>query len=85
MSVVETHRVEGRDVYVVREDLETPFPDCNNSKMRGARALLERAQADGWPAIGTTNTSISRLGWGVSALCAEMGLTHYDVSYRLKE
>jgi len=77
--IVETHKLGGRNVYVVREDLSSPWPGPNFSKVRGVYSYLARLRAAGVCRVASVDTSISRCGWGVSYVCQELGMTHYNV------
>ena len=76
--VIEQHDVQGHTVTVVRDDLCCPWPGPNNAKMRGLELLLEKARQAGHTTVVSVNTNISRLGWGVSWMTRQMGMTHID-------
>lgn len=77
--VVEQHSVRGVPVLVVRDDLCSPFPGPNFSKIRGIYEHLRRKAEDGVRVVVSQDTSISRCGWAVSYVCHELGLTHYNI------
>lgn len=75
---VEKYKVKDKEVYVVRDDLGTPFPAPNNSKIRGLSLILQKLKEDGIKTVASQDTRISRIGWGVSYLCKHMDLIHYN-------
>lgn len=75
---VEKFKVEDKEIYVVRDDLCSLFPGPNFSKIRGLHRKLEKLHKAGVKAVASQDTSISRCGWGVSALCQQFDLKHYN-------
>lgn len=78
ISKIEKYRVFDDDIFVIREDLCSPFPAPNNSKVIGLEQKLETLRKEGHHVIATQNTRISRLGWGISWLSKKFDLVHYD-------
>lgn len=76
---VESHTLCGLPVYVVRDDLCSPFPGPNFSKVRGVYARLRHLAEEGTTTVSSQDTGISRVGWGVSWLCRQLGLRHINV------
>jgi hypothetical protein len=66
---IQEFNVQGRRVYVARDDLCAPFPGNNNSKMRGVHRLLKGLDAE---AVGVWDTEVSRSGWGVAWLASSL-------------
>lgn len=71
-------------VLVKREDLCTPEPGPNFSKMRGIVKRLETLKRQGYTTVGYTETSISMAGWGVAWAAQEIGLhvVIFDPQYK---
>ena len=74
----ECYDVGGVDVYVKREDLCSPYPGPQFSKIRGLFAHLQARQADGLRSVGILDTSHSKAGWAVAYCCSILGMTAYD-------
>lgn len=75
---IEEYFVNGKVVYVKREDLSTispPMPAL--AKMRGASRLLAKLKEQGVHKIGVYDTHVSRAGIGITCLCNELDLTCY--------
>lgn len=81
---IETHLIGTIPILVKREDLCTKFPHPPFSKMRGLWQHLVKLKEGGVTTVGYTETSISMAGWGVAAVCAELGLRAviYDPQYK---
>jgi 1-aminocyclopropane-1-carboxylate deaminase/D-cysteine desulfhydrase-like pyridoxal-dependent ACC family enzyme len=75
---IEKYDYDGHDVYVVRDDLTSKFPGPNNSKVRGLLYKLQELHERGVKTIASQDTSISRIGWGVSWLAKKFDMTHYN-------
>jgi 1-aminocyclopropane-1-carboxylate deaminase/D-cysteine desulfhydrase-like pyridoxal-dependent ACC family enzyme len=76
---IEQHQLGKRTVYVVRDDLCSPFPGPNFSKVRGLYKALLKLREQGVREVVSQDTSISRCGWGCSWLAQELDITHYNV------
>lgn len=75
---IEKYKVRDREVYVVRDDLTSKFPAPNNSKVRGLFLKLKKLRERGVKAVASQDTSISRIGWGVSWLANKFDMIHYN-------
>jgi len=62
--------VDGIDVFVKREDLCSPYPGPQFSKMRGVVAHIKRRPE---ATIGVLDTYHSKAGWAVAYACAALG------------
>jgi len=82
---IEKYDYDGHDVYVVRDDLTSKFPGPNNSKVRGLLYKLQKLHKRGVKAVASQDTSISRIGWGVSWLAKKFDMTHYNFYPAKKE
>ncbi len=72
---IETYKVQGRTVYVKREDLCTEPPGPPFSKCRGLYAKLKKMKRDdGVKVVGYVETPISMAGWGVAWVAQKLGL-----------
>jgi hypothetical protein len=67
---VETHRCGTEHVLVKREDLCSPFPGPQFSKIRGLVPHLKNRDEQ---VIGILDTFHSKAGWAVAYVCAELG------------
>jgi hypothetical protein len=76
--LLEIYFVDDTPVTVVREDMTTPFPAPNNSKVRGIEAYLLRLREEGVKKVASQDTRISRIGWGISWLCNQYDIIHYN-------
>jgi len=76
---VERHLCAGREVLVKRDDLYATPPAPPLAKLRGVRVHL----AGGSGMVGVYDTRVSKAGWGVAAVCAEMGRPVYAYYPRL--
>lgn len=75
----DTYKVDNTWVYVKREDLCSPAPGPQFSKIRGVERHLQKiVQERGHVPIGVLDTLHSKAGWGVAWLCNYMGLRCYD-------
>jgi len=75
---IEEYNVQGKAVYVKREDLCSPFPGPNNAKIRGVYAHLVKLKQKGITDVGILDTKISRAGWVVAYCCSVLGLKCHD-------
>ena len=71
---IETYLVQGRSIYVKREDLAYDMPYPRLAKLRGIVPLRTRLKAEGVRTIGVYDTRVSKAGWGVAAACRELQL-----------
>jgi 1-aminocyclopropane-1-carboxylate deaminase/D-cysteine desulfhydrase-like pyridoxal-dependent ACC family enzyme len=81
---IESYEINGRTVYVKREDLFGIFPAPPLAKLRGIRALLRRLRAENVRFVGCWDTRVSKLGQGVAAVCALFPGMRCLVSYPTK-
>ena len=72
---VEQHQVDGRTVWVKREDLCCPYPGPSFSKMRGVVAHIRKRPEQN---IGVLDTFHSKAGWAVSWACKQLGKQAID-------
>ena len=70
--------LDGRQIYVIRDDLTSPWPAPNNSKIRGVWRKLLDLKEQGVKNIASQDTRISRCGWGVSYVAKELDMKHYN-------
>lgn len=68
--IARTPLSDGGEVWVKREDLCTPPPGPNFSKLRGVAAHIAKRPE---PVIGVLDTYHSNGGWGVSYICRALG------------
>lgn len=73
VTPLEAYEVQGRRVWVKREDLATNPPAPALAKLRGVLPHLERVKAAGRQIVGVLDTRISKSGWGVAAVARELG------------
>lgn len=71
---VERYEIDGRPVWVKREDTCAPDSAPPFSKMRGLMRALSDLQAQGITHIGYCETSISMAGWGIAWGCLQLGM-----------
>lgn len=64
----------GDIVVVKREDLSTVPPLPPLAKLRGVTLLLEKLKAQGVRKVGVVDTSVSKAGQGVAAVCKSLGM-----------
>jgi threonine dehydratase len=73
---VERYEIEGKPVFVKREDLCTSdmpkYPPL--AKLRGASVLLERLHSQGIRLVANLDTLYSKSGQGVAAICRELDM-----------
>jgi len=62
---VQEFTILNKQIFIVRDDLCSPFPGNNNSKSRGIYQFLKKIDND---TIGVLDTCFSRGGWGVAWL-----------------
>lgn len=78
---IEEYAVDGRTVFVKREDLYGCAPAPPLGKLRGLRVVLAEMVADGVTTVGCWDTRVSRLGEGLAAACTEFPMVRTIVSY----
>ena len=71
---IERYVVEGKEIFVKREDLFGNYPAPPLSKLRGARIVLQNLKQQGITKIGVFDTRISKAGQGIAYLCKELDL-----------
>jgi len=71
---VETYIVDGRRVFVKREDLCVDPPGPPFSKCRGVFSALSKLKEQNVHTVAYTETSISMAGWCVSWCCSVLGM-----------
>jgi len=83
-SKLQIFEIQGKKVWVKREDLCTNFPAPPFSKVRGLYPHLNQLKSEGISTVGYTETSISMAGWGVAWVCAQLGLRAviFDPQYK---
>lgn len=67
---VEQHQLNGRTIYVKREDLCSPYPGPSFSKIRGVYAHIKARPES---TIGVLDTYHSKAGWCVAYVCSLLG------------
>jgi len=82
---IEQFNINGKPVYVKREDLCVPPGAPPFSKMRGVWERLTKLKKEGVYVVGYVETSISMAGWGVAWVCKQIGLRAiiFDPQYRV--
>ncbi len=68
---VEAYRVQGRTIYVKRDDLYVSPPAPPLAKLRGLRVLLERLRQTSADLVGCFQTRVSNVGHGLAAACLD--------------
>lgn len=83
---VERHLIEGKEVFVKREDMATPPPGPCFSKTRGLYAHMLKLRESGVKEVGYLETAISMAGWGVAWVGKILGIqvTIFDPAYSSK-
>jgi threonine dehydratase len=71
---IEKYVVDGKEIYVKREDLFGTYPAPPLAKLRGARIVLKRLKEKGITKIAVFDTRISKAGQGIAYLCKDMNL-----------
>jgi len=69
---IEEYEINGRKVFVKREDLACPFPGPPFAKVRGLLPRLQSLKEKGVKTVGYMETSISMAGWGISYFCRNL-------------
>lgn len=93
---VSVAHVNGREIYVKREDLCAPEGAPPFSKIRGLYAHLSSLKESGIETVGYTETSISQAGWGVAWAANKLGIktvifnpiykdTHQELEYHREQ
>ena len=82
---IEQYAVQGRRVYVKREDLCVPDGWPPFSKMRGSWSYLTKLYREGVRTVAYAGTSISMTSWGVAAAAAELGMKAIIFDPQLKK
>ncbi len=75
---VESYKINGKEIKVVRDDIPFPFPSPNFSKIRGLEVKMKQLAEDGINNVAVQDTIISRCGWGASYLAKKYGLKCYN-------
>lgn len=73
---IEPYAVDGVEVWVKREDMCSPYPGPQFSKIRGVERYINTLPKD--ITVGVVDTQHSKAGWGVSWICKELGLSCID-------
>jgi len=68
---IELFDVDGKSIYVKREDLCTPEEGPQFSKIRGVAEFLQNLEPG--TEVGVLDTFHSKAGWGVAWLCQKLG------------
>jgi hypothetical protein len=76
---VQEYIISNKQVFVVRDDLCSPFPGNNNSKSRGVYAFLKNIDSE---VVGVLDTRISRGGWSTAWIGAHLGKKVYIYTNR---
>jgi 1-aminocyclopropane-1-carboxylate deaminase/D-cysteine desulfhydrase-like pyridoxal-dependent ACC family enzyme len=71
---IEKYSVNGKTVFVKREDLAAQYPLPPLAKMRGVIKRLQKVKAEGFKVIGVFDTKVSVAGYGTGILAKEMGM-----------
>lgn len=71
---IEMHEINGRTLYVKREDLCTPSPGPPFSKVRGLWPHMVSLQNKGIQVVGYVESSVSMAGWGIAWIAKELGM-----------
>lgn len=71
---IEEYEINGRKVFVKREDLSSLPPCPALAKLRGVYKRLEKLKEQGVKIIGVMDTRVSKSGIGCSAIANEIGL-----------
>ena len=67
---IEPYKINGKTIYVKREDLCADYPMPPLSKMRGVFEHLKTKKG----LLGCIDTRVSKSGQGIAAICKELGL-----------
>jgi len=80
---IEQYQIQGKFIFVKREDLCTLPPGPTFSKVRGLLKCLEKLKSNGIETVGYTESSVSMAGWGTAWLAPKVGLKAviYDPQY----
>jgi 1-aminocyclopropane-1-carboxylate deaminase/D-cysteine desulfhydrase-like pyridoxal-dependent ACC family enzyme len=82
---LEKYKIDGRTIYVKREDLCTQLPGPPFSKCRGLYPHMKRLRDEkGITTVGYVETPISMAGWGVAWCGANLGIKTviYEPQYK---
>ena len=81
---VEPYNIDGKQLFVKREDLACLPPGPPFAKVRGLYPVLIRLKKQGVKTIGYMDTAISMAGWGISYFCSGLVLNSvlFMPSYR---
>lgn len=74
---VERYQIDGKTIWVKREDMCTSRPGPPFSKVRGVYKHIEKLKAQGVERIGYVETDISMAGIAVAAVCKDLGIPCY--------
>lgn len=78
MTLWEKYAINDNEISVYRDDLNTLFPDANNSKSCGIRETIQNLQ-NKYTCFVSHDTSISRVGWATAKICYDLGINHFSV------
>jgi threonine dehydratase len=70
---LEKYNINGRDIFVKREDLSSLDPAPRLSKLRGVYERMLKVKNEGYKTIGVFDTRVSKAGWGCAAIAQEIG------------
>lgn len=76
--------IEGKEVFVKREDLYSGGKAPSLSKLRGIEMHLNKLIAEGIKNVGILDTRISKSGWGLAYLAKNKGINVYCFYPKLK-
>lgn len=68
---IDEYKLNGKHVWVKREDLSCPFPAPSFSKIRGVAARIKELPKG--TLVGVLDTFHSKAGWGVAYICQKLG------------
>lgn len=74
---IEEYAVNGKTIFVKREDLSANEPMPQLAKLRGVYKYLIAAKNSGVTKVGVYDTRVSRAGQGTAVICKEIGLQCY--------
>lgn len=71
---IEQYVVNGRTIWVKREDLSTKLPLPPLAKLRGASVLLQNLKNRNINLVANQDTPVSKSGLGIAVICRELGI-----------